>query len=110
MCIFQVFYSDEDTDGQVPWTGTVLEDRRRGAGRDLEVDPYGAGGLWERYRVAWDTAEPTLQSPWELYEAGAFKEAVTDAWHACPNESAVPSASSPVGLAMSQLLSRTVSC
>ncbi|KAK9829398.1 hypothetical protein WJX72_005590 [[Myrmecia] bisecta] len=91
----QVFYTDEH-DGQW-WTGVIIEDMRDGRPADEVLrDPYGCGGLWERFTVVWDQEtvdEPgpssagesqNIQqlSPWELFDEGvATAEAVAEGSH-----------------------------
>jgi hypothetical protein len=39
------------------WPGHVVEDRRNGDDAEVALDPWDAGGLWERFAVAWEDAQ-----------------------------------------------------
>ena len=58
--VLQVFYPDEDSEAAVTceaWHGDVtgiLSHDQAGAGEEVvQADPYGCGGLWERFLVGW---------------------------------------------------------
>ncbi|GAB4817147.1 hypothetical protein N2152v2_004193 [Parachlorella kessleri] len=87
----QMYWSRESGAGEW-WVGAVADDRAgRGGNATALADPYGCGGQWDRFLVAWqgvcdaqgavvpspDAAmEPTLHSPWELFELGTALEDV----------------------------------
>ncbi|KAL0034434.1 hypothetical protein WJX79_002167 [Trebouxia sp. C0005] len=89
----QVFYPDEDSEAAATceaWhgdvTGVLSHDQADDGEEVVQTDPYGCGGLWERFLVGWqprpqtghaqdnsdedDNTEPTHQSPWELFDEG----------------------------------------
>ncbi|KAL0024726.1 hypothetical protein WJX77_011758 [Trebouxia sp. C0004] len=89
----QVFYPDEDSEAAATceaWhgdvTGVTSHDQAGDGEEVVQADPYGCGGLWERFLVGWqprpqtghahndsdedDNTEPTHQSPWELFDEG----------------------------------------
>jgi len=58
--VLQVFYPDEDSEAAATceaWHGDVtgiLSHDQAGDGEEVvQADPYGCGGLWERFLVGW---------------------------------------------------------
>lgn len=50
----QTFWADEEVaEGGRWWLGSIVADRREGHNSDVLSDPYGCGGLWERFTVEW---------------------------------------------------------
>ena len=38
------------------WNGIITADNRDGSETGVQDDPFGCGGLWERFTVVWDRA------------------------------------------------------
>ncbi|PSC70372.1 WD40 YVTN repeat-like-containing domain,Bromodomain isoform [Micractinium conductrix] len=88
----QVYWND-DGDDESPtgaglwWLGTIVSDQRDGRHADVLADPFGAGGLWDRFGVAWlgvvgvdgdveeRQADNSLHCPWELFTPGTTSQA-----------------------------------
>jgi hypothetical protein len=74
----QLYFAEEGDESGQWWTGTVLEDAQDAPGAAeaaAAADPWAIGGLWERYRVAWDgQAGPAQGLFWSMREADAQRE------------------------------------
>lgn len=57
-------FGEGHAEGGSWWIGTVVADARLGRPHaEITNDPYGCGGLWERYLVQWDRADPSQSDP-----------------------------------------------
>lgn len=72
---------DSNEDGGQWYTATIITDNRIASRPQDEVnrDPYGCGGLFQRYTVSDDTnKDENLMSPWELFEVQVTTEDVLE--------------------------------
>lgn len=50
----QAFWADVEAEGGGRWwAGTIVADARHGSPAEALADPFGCGGLWERFTVEW---------------------------------------------------------
>lgn len=65
----QTYWNDDETPGAGKWwLGTIVSDARNGQDADVLADPWAAGGLWNRFEVAWqgELRGPQPLSDWPL--------------------------------------------
>ena len=84
-----MFYPDADDVTAATcdaWHGEVAEilshDAPGEGEGDVQADPYGCGGLWERFMVAWQLSTQVCHLPLEEEEEGFYMQLPANWQHA----------------------------